>query len=117
MKIWIVTASSGNSHDYAKWNLKGFLSEDCAKWFIATQGKIDYIALQELDQLKWQYIGVLDMTGHDCWTDEQWDAYQAMRYAAEDKATKEIQTKYPNADLTADLEFNGYDIECLEVEE
>jgi len=117
MKIWIVTGSSGSYDDFCKYNIKGFTSEDDAKTFVEAQPKIDYAALQEFDELKWQYIDLIDTIDYNNWTQDQWDLNDKLREDAEDKAAKEIKAKYPDADLTADMEFNGYVIEELEMEE
>jgi len=117
MKIWIVTGSSGSYDYFYKYNIKGFTSEEVAKAFIEAQPKIDYAALQELDELKWRYIDLIDTSDCANWTENQWDLNDRLRTDAEEKAIKEIQAKYPDADLTADADFNGYSIEELEVEE
>lgn len=117
MKIWIVTGYTGEYDDFYKYNIKGFTSEESAKAFVEAQPKINYAALQELDELKWEYIDLIDTGDYDNWTEDQWDLNDRLRTDAEEKAVKEIQAKYPDADLTADADFNGYRIEELEVEE
>lgn len=117
MNIYIVKASCGQYDDYREWNIAAFLSESAAKDFIEEQGEVNYSALSNLDELKWDYIELLDKEGYDSWTDEQWQSYNKLRINAAERALKEVQAKYPFANLTVDVDFNGYSIEELEVKQ
>jgi hypothetical protein len=117
MIIYIVTASSGQYDDYRSWNIKGFLSEDLAQKWIDTQPKISHLALQELEDLRSEYLNELYDLDTEGWGDSGWEVFDDRRYELEKKALNEIQIKYPDADLAVDIDFHGYSIESLQMEE
>lgn len=117
MIIYIVTASSGQYDDYHTWNIKGFLSEALAQTWIDNQPKIDPVALQDLEDVTSEYLKDIYDLDTEGWGDKEWEAFDDHRYELEKKALNEVQFKYPNADLTVSIDFHGYSIETLQVEE
>lgn len=117
MNIYIVTASSGQYDDHHSWNVKGFLSESLAQTWIDTQPRIDHLALQELEDLTSEYLNDLYDLDTEGWGDKEWEVFDDRRYELEKKALNELQLKYPNADLTVNIDFHGYSIETVQMEE
>lgn len=117
MNIWIVQGSSGQYDDYWTWAHKAFYSYEAAKAWIDKQSEVDYKALEELAVLASEYTASLSTEGIQ--TDEQWEAFYVEEGKMVQKATEEIQTKYPNADLTQSYDFNGYRVieQPIELEE
>ena len=117
MNIWIVQGSSGQYDDYWTWAHKAFYSYEAAQAWIDNQSEVDYKALEELDQLASEYRGSLSADGIE--TEEQWEAFYVEEEKMVQKATEEIQAKYPNADLTQSYDFNGYRVikQPIELEE
>ena len=108
MNIWIVQGSSGQYDDYWTWAHKAFCSYEAAQAWIDKQPEVDYKALEELEELACEYRGSLSTEGIE--TDEQWEAFYLEEEKMVQKATEEIQAKYPNADLTQNYDFNGYHV-------
>lgn len=107
MNIWIVQGSSGQYDDYRTWPHKAFYSYEAAQAWIDKQSEVDYRALEELEELTSEYRASLSTEGIE--TDEQWEAFYLEEEKMVQKATEEIQAKYPNADLTQSYyDFNGY---------
>ncbi len=107
MNIWIVQASSGQYDDYCTWNVKAFTSKEKAdKWIEDNEPVVNYSALSLLSELQYKYFEqVGDTVDNATLTDEEIDQLYDM---AREKAYKETQEKYPEADLTIDEDFNGY---------
>lgn len=117
MNIWIVQGSSGQYDDYWSWAHKAFYSYEAAQAWIDKQAEVDYKALEELEVLSSEYRASLSTEGIE--TDEQWEAFYLEEEKMVQKATEEIQAKYPNADLTQNYDFNGYRVieQPIELEE
>jgi len=108
MNIWIVQASSGQYDDYSTWNVKAFLSKEKAdKWIEDNPVVVNYGALVLLHELQYKYYEQVDEALKDkpTLTGKEIDKLYEM---ANEKAYKEAQEKYPEADLTIDEDFNGY---------
>lgn len=117
MNIWIVQGSSGQYDDYWTWAHKAFYSHKAAQAWIDRQADLDYQALEELEILAAEYRASLPMETPE--SEEQWIAFCAEEEKVVQKATEEIQAKYPSADLTQSYDFNGYRIieQPIELEE
>lgn len=117
MNIWIVQASSGQYDDYNTWNVKAFTSKEKAdKWVEKNRAKVevDVLAQNYLRKLEYKYFDeVYHATKNATLTDEEIDNLYEM---SQDKAYKETQEKYPEADLTIDEDFNGYFVSEQSVE-
>lgn len=121
MNIYIVTGSRGEYDEYQTFNVKAFFTEQSAQEWINKQPSINYDALNELSSLKdenWESANLLHTHGEmDNWSDAKWEKFYEFRAELDNKSVKIIQEKYPDADLTADIDFHGYSIECIEMEE
>lgn len=120
MKIYIVTGSRGEYDDYHTFNVKAFFTEEAAQEWINKQPSI-IDALNELSSLKdenWESANSLYSNEEmDDWSDAKWEKFYEFRAELDNKSVEIIQKKYPDADLTADIDFHGYAIEYLDMEE
>lgn len=118
MNIWIVQASSGQYDDCSTWNVKAFTSKEKAdKWIEDNKIVVNYGALSLLSELQYKYFEQVSETIYNATlTDEEIDRLYDM---AREKAYKEAQEQYPEADLTIDEDFNGYFVseQCVELVE
>jgi hypothetical protein len=107
VNIWLVWGSQGSYDDYYRYVVKAFTSKGAAQEYLDEISKgVDLKALSELQQLQYKYYDeVYKLSGERDYTD---DTVDALYVEAGERAMKEVQEKYPNADLTLDLEFNGY---------
>lgn len=117
MNIWIVQGSAGQYDDHWSWPHKAFYSKEAAQAWIDSQPEVDYKVLKELEELQHDYRYSLSLEGVE--TEEQWEAFYAEEEKMVQRATEEIQAKYPNADLTQSYDFNGYRVieQPIELEE
>lgn len=121
MNIYIVTGSRGEYDDYQTFNVKAFFTEQAAQEWINKQPSIHYDALNELSSLKdenWESANSLYSNEEmDDWSDSKWEEFYEFRAQLDNNSVEIIQEKYPDADLTADIDFHGYAIECIDMEE
>lgn len=110
MNIWIVQASFGEYDNFWATNIKAFTSQEAAQAWVDAQSPVDYKALDELEELSYQYTSTLNYS--QCEHSKEWDLYDKQydkQYdALQQQAKDEIQSKYPEADLDVDRNFNGY---------
>lgn len=110
-EFWIVKASSGQYDDHWEWDVIAFSTEQAAQDYVAAIPKVNYDALRELQELQTKYSSAFYETNDvENFTDEEWEEYYDQEEALNKKAVAEVQTKYPEADLTVDWEFNGYSV-------
>ncbi len=121
MKIYIVKASRGEYDDYQTFNVKAFFTEESAQEWINKQPSIHYEALNELsnlrDEKRESANSLYSNEEIDAWSDAKWEEFYEFRAELDNKSVEIIQEKYPDADLTADIDFHGYTIEYLDMEE
>lgn len=114
-EVWIVKASSGQYDDRWEWDVIAFSTEQAAQDYIDAQPKVNYEASAELEQLQSEYrSNFYENNSTENFTDEQWDVYYENEETLDMQALKEIQAKYPDADLTLSDDFHGYSIESVE---
>lgn len=121
MNIYIVTGSRGEYDEYRTFNIKAFFTEQAAQEWINRQPSINYDALNELSSLKdenWESANSLYSNEEmDDWSDAEWEKFYEFRAELDNKSVEIIQEKYLDVDLTADIDFHGYAIECVEMGE
>lgn len=114
-KIYIVKGSSGQYDDYWQWNVIAFSTEQAAQDYIDRQPKVNYEASAELEQLQSEYrSNFYENNSTENFTDEQWETHYEYEESLDMQALKEVQTKYPDADLTLSDDFHGYSIQSVE---
>lgn len=112
--IYIVKCSSGQYDEYWQWGVIAFSTEQAAQEYIDKQPKVNYLASAELEQLQDEYrSNFCDNNSTENFTDEQWEEYNENEETLDMQALKEIQAKYPDADLTLS-DDSYYSIESVE---